>query len=150
VTRFERAIYNFLNARGREIMKCLIATLCADDPAIISRVRIQRVILRTEKAIAKMPLFYFVVLKIGVYLLEYAIPPLSWKIRPFTSMNLDQRLEYLNTWSSSRFYYKRMILKLLISLCLPRLYSEKRLLLSIGFERALQGRTRKRWSTAPL
>lgn len=129
-------------------MQVLIATLCADDPAIISRIRIQRVILRTEKAIAKMPLFYFVVLKFGLYFIEYAIPPFAWKLRPFTSLSLDQRLEYLNQWATSGFYYKRMILKLLISLCLPRLYSEKRLLLSIGFERTLQGRTRKRWSTA--
>lgn len=147
MTRFERSVYNFFSARGREIMKCLITTLCADDPAVLTRIRIQRVILRTEKAVAKMPLFYFVMLKVALYLIEYAIPPISWKIRPFTWMSLDERLQYLNEWATSRFYYKRMLLKLLVSICLPRLYSEKKLLLSLGFEKSLQHRTRRRWSS---
>lgn len=146
LTKWQRRIFGFFNNRGREVIKVLIATMCADDPMVLTRIRMQRVILRTEKNIANMPFFFFLMLKITIYLMEYAVPPLAWKFTPFTKMPLEARLKYLESWSGSRWYAKRMLMKLVLAICLPQVYSEKRLLISLGYEDSLQHRTSNQWS----
>ncbi len=137
MTLVQRLIYNFFNTRGRRILKELIITMCADDQAVLTHVRLQRVVLRTEKYISELPFFYFMTFKATLYLLNYALPPLSWKLKPFSWMTLERRLRYLEEWQSSSFYYKRTLFKMVQCVCISHLYSEKRLLISLGFEKSM-------------
>lgn len=146
MTRWQRRIYNFFNPRGRTILKAVLSTMCADDPAVLTRVKLSRVILRTEKYISELPFFYFLMIKLSLYLMEYALPPLSWKLLPFSMMGLERRLRYLEEWQSSSFYPKRIIFRAASAVCLVNLYSERRLLTSIGFESGLQNRIAHQWS----
>jgi hypothetical protein len=125
---------------GRRIVRELIVTMCAGDPDILERVRLQHVILRTEKFIAALPRFYFLLFWMAVYLLQYALPPLSWKLTPFTWMNLERRLRYLEEWQASDFYFKRMLFKMIQCICIAHLYSEERLLEGLGFAPSIEHR----------
>ena len=143
MTPVQRLIYNFFYTRGRRILKELIITMCADDKAVLNHVRLQRVILRAEKYVSELPFFYFMTFKITLYLLNYALPPLSWKLTPFSWMPLERRLKYLNEWQSSSFYYKRTLFKMIQVVCVSHLYSERRLLVSIGFEKSMEHRQQR-------
>jgi hypothetical protein len=145
---FQRAIYGFFNSRGRKIVRELIITMCADDPEVLTRVRLQRVILRTENYISALPFFYFLVFKLALYMIQYALPPLSWKLRPFTWMSLERRLRYFEEWQGSGFYYKRALFKMVQCVCIAHLYSERRLLVRIGFEPSMEHRQQSAMSHA--
>ena len=143
MTLVQRLIYNFFSTRGRRILKELIITMCADDKAVLTHVRLQRVILRAEKYVSELPFFYFMTFKITLYILNYALPPLSWKLMPFSWMPLERRLKYLNEWQSSNFYYKRTLFKMIQVVCVSHLYSERRLLISIGYEKSMEHRQQR-------
>jgi hypothetical protein len=143
VNGLQRAIHWALNARGRRMLRELIVTMCADDQAVLTHVRLQRVILRTEKYISELPFFYFVLFKFTLFVMNYALPPLSWKVTPFVSMNLERRLRYLEEWAASNFYYKRTLFKMVQAVCVSHLYSERRLLVSIGFEPSMEHRQQR-------
>jgi hypothetical protein len=140
VNAFQRLVHRLLMARGRRMLRELIITMCADDREVLSHVRLQRVILRTEKYVSELPFFYFVLFKLTLFIMNYALPPLSWKLRPFIYMKLDRRLRYLEEWAASNFYYKRTLFKMIQAVCVCHLYSERRLLVSIGFESSMQHR----------
>src|SRR5690606_10355326 len=131
---------------GRHILKAFLLTMCEEDPVILENVRIAHVILRTERYLAELPFFYFVVAKISFYLIEYALPPLGWKLLPFSRLSLEKRIRYLAEWQGSNFYPKRILFKTAASVCLAQLYSERRLLSSLGFENAMQKRISHEWS----
>ncbi|MBI3543875.1 MAG: hypothetical protein HY075_11435 [Deltaproteobacteria bacterium] len=131
------------NTRGRHVLREFIVTICAGDPAVLSSVRLQRVVLKTEKYVGELPVFYFLLFKLTLYLLNYALPPLSWKLRPFTWMNLEERQHYLEEWQASSFYYKRTLFKMVQCVCVSHLYSERKLLESIGFGESLAHREQR-------
>lgn len=126
--------------RGHHILEALILTLCADDPEILKNIRRRKVILRAEKFIGDLPLTYTLLAKFALYLIEYAVPPLAWKVRPFSRLSFEDRLTYLESWWASPFYSKRMIFKMLTSLCVPEIFSERRLLKKLGYGPSLTHR----------
>lgn len=147
----QRLVYWLLKPRGRNMLRELIITMCAGDHAVLAHVRLQRVILRTEQYISELPFFYFLLFKATLLILNYALPPLSWKLVPFTSMDLERRLRYLEEWQASNFYYKRTLFKMVQVVCVSHLYSERRLLVSIGFEPSLEHRqSRPAHGPAPI
>lgn len=137
---FQNFIRRLLNARGRTILREMIVTMCAGDPEVLTRVRMQRVILRTEKYVSELPFIYFVLFKVCLYMIQFAVPPLSWKLRPFTWLSLDDRLAMLVRWQASNFYFKRMSFKMIQAVCVSHLYSERRLLESLGFGEGIKHR----------
>lgn len=137
MTAGETLIRRALNSRGRKILKEIIITMCAGDEQVLSRVSLKRVTLRTEHYVSELPLVYFIVFKFALYLLQYAIPPISRKLRPFTWLPLEARLDYLDRWKKSSFYFKRMSFKMVQAICVSHLYSERKLLDSVGFEASM-------------
>lgn len=137
MTTGERFIRRALNARGRNILREIIITMCAGDEQVLSRVSLKRVILRTEHYVCELPLMYFVAFKLCLYLFQYAVPPISRKLRPFTWLSLDDRLDYLERWQTSSWYFKRMSFKMIQVICVTNLYSERKLLMSLGFEASM-------------
>lgn len=140
MSNFQHLVRKALNARGRKILREMLITMCAGDPEVLTRIRMQRVILRTEKYVSELPFIYFVLFKICLYFIQFAIPPFSWKLRPFTWLSLDERLAYLDRWQSSNFYFKRMTFKMVQATCVSHLYSERRLLESLGFSDSIKHR----------
>lgn len=141
MTRFERAVYVFFNSRGRKILRELIITMCAGDPFVLTQVRLQHVILKAEKYVSELPLLHFVIFKIALYMVQFGVPPLVWKLRPFTWLPLESRLAYIEQWQGSRVYFKRALFKFVTLVCVTHLYSEKKLLESIGFGKSMEHRT---------
>lgn len=137
MTLGENLIRRMLNARGRKIFKELIITMCAGDEQVLSRVSLKRVTLRAEHYVSELPLLYFIAFKFALYLLQYSIPPISRKLRPFTWLSLEERLDYLDRWKKSSWYFKRMSFKMVQAVCVSHLYSERKLLDSIGFEASM-------------
>ena len=140
MTKAQKILYGVLKKTGRQVLKELIVTFCAEDQEVLTKVRLQRVTLRTENYVLSLPFFYFFVFKLTLFLFQYALPPLSWKLTPFTKMSLERRLRYLGEWQSSNFYYKRLLFKLLSLVCVSHLYSEEKLLISLGYELSMKHR----------
>jgi hypothetical protein len=140
MTDLQRRIWIFLTFRGRRILESLVVTLCAGDEFVLSRVRMQHVVLKAEKQISELPFFFFFTFKIVLYVIEWAVPPLSWKFQRFTRMPLERRLEYLEEWEFSKFAAKRNLFKLVKALCICHIFSEPKLLESIGYGDAMRKR----------
>lgn len=130
--------------RSRKTLAALIITLCANDEFILSHIRIKRVILRTEKRISELPIFFFFAFQIVLYLLEYSIPPLAWKILPFSRLSAEKQLAYLEGWESSRFAIKRNLFRLVKAVCICQIMSERKLLIALGYGEALEDRLGRR------
>lgn len=137
MTRFQKAIYRFFLSRGRKVLRELIVTMCAEDSFILSKIRLERVIMRAEKYVAELPFIYFFLFKITLLIVEYGIPPITNKFRRFSSLSLEKRLAYLEEWQGSRFYWKRILFKMISTVCVTHIYAERKLLTNIGFEDSL-------------
>jgi hypothetical protein len=143
VNSWQRVVYWLLKPRGRRMLRELIITMCAGDKAVLEHVRLQRVILRTEKFISELPFFYFLLFKFTLFVLNFALPPLSWKVLPFIWMGPERRMRYLEEWQASSFYYKRTLFKMVQCVCVSHLYSERSLLVSIGFGPSMEKREQR-------
>ncbi len=122
------------------ILKHLIIALCENDTDILSQVDLAVVVTRIRNFVKKLPGVLYLVFYINLFFLEFALPPVVWKIRPFTWLNLQQKLDYLGSWQSSRFGLKRTAFELIKRTCLMHLYSEKTLLKHMGFGSVLTNR----------
>jgi hypothetical protein len=145
VKKLQKMFQNYFISSGRHILRTFLLTMCAEDPEVLKHVRLTHVILRVERYLFELPFFYFLAVKISFYLIEYAIPPLGMKIRPFTWLSLADREKYLDQWQNSNFYPKRILFKAAASVCMSHLYSEHKLLQSIGFGKALEKRVSHQW-----
>jgi hypothetical protein len=145
VSRAQKAIQNTFISSGRPILRTFLLTMVAEDPEVLKHVRLTHVILRVERYLFELPFFYFLAVKLSFFLIEYAIPPLGMKLRPFTWLSLQQRERYLDEWQNSNFYPKRILFKAAASVCLGHLYSEKKLLESIGFKGSMDKRVAHQW-----
>ena len=125
------------------MLREFIVTMCAGDQAVLEHVRLQRVILRTEKFVAELPVFYFLLFKLTLFLMNFALPPLSWKLLPFTWMSPARKLRYVEEWQASSFYYKRTLFKMVQAVCVSHLYSERALLVSLGFGPSMEKREQR-------
>lgn len=143
MTNLQRRIWLSLTLRGRRIVEAMVITLCAGDEFVLSRIRMQHVILKTEKHISELPFFFFLMFKIVLYMIEYSFFPFSWKIRRFSGMTLEKRLIYLETWEHSKFALKRNLFKLVKALFICHIFSEHTLLVAIGYGDALQNRVKR-------
>lgn len=144
MTSLQHRIWVGLTFRGRHIVEALIIALCAGDEFVLSRIRMQRVILRTEKFIAELPFFFFITFKFVIYVIEYAFPPLAWKFRRFSRLPIDKQLQYLQSWEQSMFSFKRMMFKLVKAACVNQIMCEYKLLADLGYRECLEARTGKR------
>lgn len=135
--------------RGRRILETLIVTLCAGDPMVLEKIRMQHVVLRAEKHIAELPPQFFLGFKVVLYLIEFLSFPLVWKFRRFTRMKLEDRIWYLETWENSPVAIIRNLFKLVKAICVCHIFSEHRLLAEIGYGEAIEERMRKRPSGSP-
>lgn len=138
--QWQKIIAFILNRLGRSIVREILIAMCANDSKVLNKIRLQRVILRLEKYVNELPFFYFFIFKCALFLFQYAIPPLSWKLRPFSSLALEKKISYMEEWQQSRFYHKRVLFKIIQSICVAHLYSEPRLLISIGYKNSMRHR----------
>ncbi|MGZ3689316.1 MAG: hypothetical protein ACXVBW_13510 [Bdellovibrionota bacterium] len=144
MTGTQLRIWNILTFRGRGILESMVVTLCAGDEFVLSRIRMQHVVLRAEKQISELPFVLFLGFKICLYLIEYSFPPLAWKFRRFSRLPLESRMAYLETWEGSSLALKRNIFKLVKALCICNIFSEHKLLAAIGYEESLVKRMQSR------
>jgi hypothetical protein len=121
-------------------LRLLVLTLCGEDPDTLKHVDLKQVVIKIKFFILSLPFHYQFLFSFSLFLLEWGIPPFTWKILPFSWMSLHKRVAYLERWQGSPFYWKRMIFKLLSSPCLMHLYAEKSLLIEIGFSPSLEDR----------
>ena len=124
----------------RRILESLIIGLCAGDSRVLSKVNVAQVAGNVEQFVAELPPFYRFCFFISLFILEFALPPLVWKVRPFSKLPIEKRVHYLEDFQSSWFYFKRIIFKLPSVVCVLHLYSEPALLVYIGFEKSINHR----------
>lgn len=139
----QRIVRRLLAPRGRKILREYIVTTCAGDPEVLTRVRLQHVVLKTEQFVSALPFIYFLLFKLTLFMLEYSIPPLALKLRPFTWLPLEKRLKYLEQFQGSSIYFKRTLFKMVHAVCVSHLYSERKLLMYVGFSRSMEHRERR-------
>ncbi len=125
---------------ARQILESVVIAFCAGDEFVLSRIRMQKVVLKTEKQISELPFVFNLVFRTALYLIEYAFPPIAWKFRRFTRMPLERQMEYLHEWMHSPFAYKRNLFKLVKAICVSQIFSEHKLLEGIGYGPALEHR----------
>lgn len=126
--------------RGRHILEAMLICMCAGDEDVLSKIRMKHVVLKTEKHVTELPKFYFLAFKAVLLWIEYEIFPLAWKFRRFSKMPINRQLAYLETWERSSFFAKRNMFKLVKAMCVCHIYSEHKLLASIGYENAMRAR----------
>ena len=129
-----------MKSSGRRALRALILTLCVEDEFILSKIDIPRVIQKIEDRVCLLPAFFFFLFKGTLLFMEFGLPPLGWKIRRFSSLSLEKRLQYVESWTYSKVYLKRNLFKLIKAICLSHVFSEHELLKGIGYERALGAR----------
>ena len=122
------------------IIKKLLLTFVAEDIFILAPVDLDRVLEKIHLSLRALPCSIRFVFHSILLLFQYGIPPLVWRWRPFTSLPLEKRLTCVATYEQSTLPFKRLIFRLLKVICLPALFSERELLIKIGYGRALQWR----------
>jgi hypothetical protein len=140
VNAFQRAFINYLKPKGRKTLHAILEALCVNDQVILSKINLDKLTDRIEQSVNELPMLYFMFFKITLFLIEYAMPPLAFKIRPFRWLNSEEKLSYLNCWVTSRIYSKRILFKLVSTTCLSHLYSEPAILETIGYKRSMDHR----------
>lgn len=126
--------------KGRGVLRTLIESLVAGDVEILSRVRMEAVIARTENAIARYPLPIFLTAKATVFLLEYFAPLMTRRWQRFTSMPIEDRVRYLEGWEYSPIDMQRNLFLLLKASLLTSLASEPGLLDFAGYSAFMRHR----------
>jgi hypothetical protein len=129
-----------LRTRGRWSLRRVVLAFCDNDEQVLSRIDVDTIVLRIEHNMAMLPFGYFLAMKIALFLMEFAIPPIAGKILPMSLMPAEKRIRYIESWVDSRFSWKRMTFYALKYLCLKQIYSEPALLEHIGYGPAYRAR----------
>ncbi len=129
----------FLRHQDRIIRKLLL-TFVAEDAFILAHVDLDRVLEKIHLSLRALPPAIRLAFHGMLLLFQYGIPPLAWKWRPFTWLPLEKRLACIEEYEQSVLPLKRLNFKILKVICLPALFSERELLIEIGYGRALQWR----------
>ena len=125
---------------NKRLQRRLIESVCGADARVLERINIDHTITKIEEFVNEIPPFYRFCYRISLWVIQYAIPPLAWKLRPFSSLSDGQCSKYLESWRSSRFYFKRILFKLPVIVCVLNIYSNRSLLDEMGFGKSLQHR----------
>lgn len=128
----------------RHITKHVLIAVCAGDEQVLKHADIERVTDHCMAYVATVPPLFRFVFSTMLLILEYAVPPIMLKLRPFSKLSLAQQMKVIENWHHSRFYGKRMGIKLLTLVCLSNLYAERSLLLTLGFKEAMEARENHR------
>lgn len=120
------------------IIKKLLLTFVAEDSFILASVDLNRVLEKIHRSLGALPCSIRIAFHGILLLFQYG--PLVWKWRPFTSLSLEGRLSCIAAYEQSTLPSKRLIFRMLKVICLPALFSERELLIKIGYGRALQWR----------
>ncbi|HPO12181.1 MAG TPA: hypothetical protein PLI09_01945 [Candidatus Hydrogenedentes bacterium] len=126
--------------KGRGVLRTLIESLVAEDVEILSRVRMEAVIERSENAIAHYPLQIFLTVKATLFMLEFFAPLMTRRWQRFTSMPLEDRVRYLEGWEYSPLDMQRNLFLLLKASTLTSLASEPGLLDFAGYSAFMRHR----------
>lgn len=113
--------------------RALICSLVGEDPAILGKADLERVLDRMETRSAEFPIPFFLFYKMSVFFFGYATFPFALKIRPFHWLGLAARLRYLEQWDVSRTGACKGILKLLKLMAITSLLDEPALLEYHGY-----------------
>jgi hypothetical protein len=127
MTSLQHRIWVFLTFRGRSILEALIVALCAGDEFVLERIRMQKVVLRTEKYVSELPFTFFLGFKLALYLLEYV------GIGRFSKLSIERKLRRMEIWETSGLGPQRNLFKLMKAACVCHIFSEQRLLADIGY-----------------
>lgn len=128
-------------ARHERTLYALMRVACANDPAVLSRVELQNVVKKIHIAVACFPRRYALLFWFNLYLFEYALPPLSWKIRPFSALSPEKQMQTAIHWQERGYFFQRLIFQFLRSVILAAMFSEPGILDLVGYEQALRQRT---------
>lgn len=124
----------------RKILSGFVFAFCGGDPLVLGNIDVEAVVDRVGGCLKKMPVTYAIGLRCLILLVEYGIPPLVLKIRPMSSLPILQQVKYLDQWATSRFFVKRVGFIGLKFIFLPQIYSEAKLLQTLGYAHVLEER----------
>ena len=149
MSRWQHRLWVFMTFRGRPTLEALMIALCNGDEFLLSRVRLQRVILKTEKYISELPFFYFMVFKFILYVIEYGVFPFSFRIHRFTRLPVHKQVQVLATWDANPNPLKRNLFKFVKGTCLSHILAETKLLEALGYGEMILDRVGKKATLVP-
>jgi hypothetical protein len=137
---FQALIRSLLRTSGRWSLTKVVIAFCDGDEEVLSRINVDTIVRKIELYLVGLPFGYFLAMKIALFIMEYALPPVSGKFMPMMWMSPERRIRYIQSWADSRFSWKRMTFYALKYLCLKQIYAEPALLEHIGYGPALRDR----------
>jgi hypothetical protein len=118
----------------------LLIALCGGDYEFLKDVSFEPITAKIKNHIDALPIHLRFVHSLTLFLIANPIPPLSWRLRPFSKMSLDKQVKYLESWEDSRFAARRMMFKIVKVVYLIHLLSDPSLLKITGAYEWLQAR----------
>jgi hypothetical protein len=130
-----------MNPGEKRVLQHLVKAFFGHDPWILERISLDRVIFKICRYVAEFPTLHRFVFRLGLFLVQWGVPPLAWKLRPFTRLSPEAQLHLLqNSWQHSLFPAKRTLFLLLKVGCVCNALTEHALLEGIGYGPALDAR----------
>ena len=118
----------------------LILAMVAYNEKTLGLAPMPEALVKIKKYLRELPWFYGTLFYLALCLFYFAIPPVAFKLRPFFFLTRNEKLKYLQSWHDSHWYWKRILLKLLSSICMANLFSDQKILQDLGFGRSLEHR----------
>ena len=124
----------------RAIIRNYIITLLAGNSFITDLSNVEELTEKIEQYLYNLPHYYSLINLFFILVFEYSIPPLCFKFRPFRKHTLEKKLDILAKWENSRINFKRLVFMSIKSTFMYHIYSQEKVLIAIGYEKALQDR----------
>lgn len=137
---FQLFIRSLLRTTGRWSLRKVVIAFCDGDEEVLKRINVEAIVRKIELYLVSLPFGYFLAMKMALFIMEYAIPPVHTKFRPMLLMSPERRIRYIQSWGESRFSWKRMTFYALKYICIKQIYSEPALLEYIGYGPAMMER----------
>jgi hypothetical protein len=137
---FQTLMRSMLRTTGRWSLRKVVIAFCDGDEFVLSKINVESIVRKIELYLVSLPFGYFLAMKMALFIMEYAIPPVHSKFRPMLLMSPERRVRYIQSWADSRFSWKRMTFYALKYICLKQIYAEPDLLDAIGYGPSMRER----------
>ncbi|OFZ11598.1 MAG: hypothetical protein A2Z20_03170 [Bdellovibrionales bacterium RBG_16_40_8] len=124
----------------KKILESFIEAFAAEG-CELSPEELKKLGFELHQTLINLPPFLSFAMHAVFFVAEYAIPPLSFKIRPTRMLPVAKRTAYLAKLQNSLFFVKRAIFLVLKHFCTSCLYSHPRILQNIGYGPSYKERT---------
>ena len=119
----------------------MAVTVVGEEPRVLEAMDLDAAMERRRASLATYPRVFALIYTFGLLAFEYALPPLGWKLRPFSRLPFEKRMAYVVQWERSRWQAKRNLLMLMRLMTLADVMVQPAMLEWIGYGESWRHRT---------